>query len=259
MRKFSVGEPIGGWPVETWNSLVDAKFVIDRMAAFVCDSFPQYQALQHACVVHIVNKSGYDVHEFDILGIDNSALTPPTIGVDDSADEVILGGVQLECVELDDTEHADRFVVALEPIADGESGRAVIAGVTWARVAIQTSDDLFADLDDSDSTKFVGSISDGEQILWKPSGTGDKWCIVLLGAPRHDAQLKWGKLEDDLDYDDTTGVTVSVWTGHPLVDSGKDIENVLPPPTMESGTISANDFVRIVYFNGHWYVDMAPC
>ena len=69
----------------------------------------------------------------------------------------------------------------------------------------------------------------------------------------------WGKLDADLLYNNTTGVTVSIWSGNPLVDTGRDIENVLPPPVMTTGQFDTGDYVGITYRDGHWRVTEGPC
>ena len=73
----------------------------------------------------------------------------------------------------------------------------------------------------------------------------------------------WGKLDADLLYNDTTGVTVSVWkfddTTLAWVDTGRDIENVLPAPVMTSGQFDLGDFVGIVFRDGRWSTVQGPC
>lgn len=220
MKKYSVGEPITGWPVDTWNRLVDSlenNIDMIKLGSFIRDSLSQYHSLQHACVINVVNKSEYDVHEFDVLGIDNSAMTPPTIGVDDSANEVILGGVQIEGVEPNRSDHADAFVITLEPIAENGTGRAVIVGVTWARVDITDANHNQATIDDADSTQLTSVSSNGVQIIWKPSGTGAKWCIVNLGFRASGVYL--GRA--------ITAITAADWDAN--------------PPTLGFGTVQPYD------------------
>jgi hypothetical protein len=70
----------------------------------------------------------------------------------------------------------------------------------------------------------------------------------------------WGKLDADLAYNESSGVTVSIWNNTWTADTGDNITGVLPPPTMESGTIPSGSWVRITQRgDGTWYVDMAPC
>ena len=65
----------------------------------------------------------------------------------------------------------------------------------------------------------------------------------------------WGKLDANLLYSDTTGVTVSIWSGNPLVDTGRDIEEVLPPPWLTSGQFDSGDWVIVRRVDGLWYAN----
>ena len=68
-----------------------------------------------------------------------------------------------------------------------------------------------------------------------------------------------GKLDADLAYNDTTGVTVSIWSGNPQVDTGDNVDNVLPLMVMTSGTLSEGDPVVIQKISGRWRVTHAEC
>lgn len=63
-----------------------------------------------------------------------------------------------------------------------------------------------------------------------------------------------GKLDADLDYDETTGVSVSIYSD-PTTDSGTNKEGVLPPPWMTSGTINSGSWVEVFAWGGEWYAD----
>ena len=70
-----------------------------------------------------------------------------------------------------------------------------------------------------------------------------------------------GKLTANLLYDDTTGVTVNIWTGPPwaITSPLRTIENVLPPLVLSSGQLDSGDAVTITRINGKWYATNAPC
>ena len=68
-----------------------------------------------------------------------------------------------------------------------------------------------------------------------------------------------GKLDAALTYNDTTGVSVSVWSGNPLADSTRNITGVLPPPFLTSGQLDSGDWVKIEWIGGHWYVTGTAC
>ena len=70
--------------------------------------------------------------------------------------------------------------VLYDPIPDGDLGLAVVSGVVFANVDIQDADNTHARISPS-ATQFTGDFGGYARILYKPSGTGVKWCAVLLG------------------------------------------------------------------------------
>ena len=74
-----------------------------------------------------------------------------------------------------------------------------------------------------------------------------------VSPPGPAATSHWGKLDADLLYNDTTGVTVSVWSDNPLADTTWDIANVLPPAWLTSGQFDSGDWVVIQRIDGRWY------
>ena len=71
-------------------------------------------------------------------------------------------------------------------------------------------------------------------------------------------QIHEGKLDADLAYNDTTGVTVTIWKGNPQV-AMQDKIIALPPIVMTSGTLTSGDPVIIQLIDGHWRVTHAEC
>ncbi len=67
--------------------------------------------------------------------------------------------------------------------------------------------------------------------------------------------IHWGKLDANLEYDDTTGVTVSIWEDTPLADSTRNIDNVLPPPWLTEGQFDSGAWVVITRIDGKWYAN----
>ena len=99
--------------------------------------------------------------------------------------------------------------------------------------------------------------SEGAVCVQKPRTPGQ----VLGGGGSH-----WGKLDADLDYDESDGVTFSVWTydddTHAWEDSDDDIEDVFPPPEMKSGIIpkAANCamLLKIEWLGTNWVITDYP-
>ncbi len=137
-------------------------------------------------VIHVVNKTGEDLVE-NAIGIvkgDSFAIDPPDIGTEedeDKADEVVLGGVQVEIEAPTDENEGDFYVITIDPLFKFETGRAYLPNAAWARIDIQDEEDKTAGPQDGD-TKYLKSGTGSTPILVKPAGTGKKWCIVLLGG-----------------------------------------------------------------------------
>jgi hypothetical protein len=84
------------------------------------------------------------------------------------------------------------FVIVQEPLVpaaddegEGECGIAVIAGATWVQVNVNSTGDGFAQTKSGDATQLdsvVTAVANSVPILWKASGTGTQWALVLLAG-----------------------------------------------------------------------------
>ena len=81
--------------------------------------------------------------------------------------------------ELPDAEqHAHGFVILQEPIGAGRMGRGMIMGVTPVRLDVQAESDETASVVTGTTGTLMSGSDGGARILWKESGTGEKWGIV---------------------------------------------------------------------------------
>ncbi len=75
------------------------------------------------------------------------------------------------------------YAILLEPIEAGEIGRAMILGVTPAKVTINSSDDGYAVPKAGSSEGALESSATGTaRILWRAGGGGEQWCVLQLGG-----------------------------------------------------------------------------
>jgi len=130
--------------------------------------------------VHVKNASGADRARFAVLGID-SPIFSPSEAADNFANQVALVGVTPTA------DHAGKFVVLLEPIADGEIGQAVVSGVTPVKVNVTDEAHTRADVQAGQAGYLASGDSGSALILWKEAGTGEKWALVNLGMPSGEA------------------------------------------------------------------------
>ena len=82
------------------------------------------------------------------------------------------------------TEREDMpYAILLEPIAAGEIGRAMLLGLTTAKVSIGSSDHQYAvPKANSDDGALESSETGVARILWKAGGSGTQWCVLQLGG-----------------------------------------------------------------------------
>jgi len=86
--------------------------------------------------------------------------------------------------------HTGSFVVLLEPIIDGEIGRAVVSGVTPVKVDVADEAHAYADIAVGQAGYLASGESGSALILWKETGTGQKWALVKIGMPSAEPSLR---------------------------------------------------------------------
>jgi hypothetical protein len=64
---------------------------------------------------------------------------------------------------------------------DGKFGMAALTGVFAAKLNVQAESDEYADVEDGVMSRLKTGTSGAAQVLWKESGTGEKWGVVRLG------------------------------------------------------------------------------
>ncbi|HUT14068.1 MAG TPA: hypothetical protein VMY42_26505 [Thermoguttaceae bacterium] len=171
MKKVQPGDSLA-FPARTFNTF------IDTARAFRAHQHDRRRTAQpafnQAGIILVRNDSGADCDRFGVLGIDGPIIEPA-----DNADEfkrqVALSGVA--------PTEPGRFVIPIEPIADGKIGRAVACGVTVAQVYVTQETHAFADIEASETDYLVSGQHGGAEILWKESGTGIVSAVVRVGIP----------------------------------------------------------------------------
>jgi len=202
---------------------------------------PPVPALRNASIVYVENTTASDVGRFGVLGIDGVTITPT-----DNADEF----KARPCVEgytPSEGDHEGKFVVTIEPIAAGEFGKAVVAGLAVCQVVVTDTDHRFATLIDASTAGLTSAAVGSAQILWAETGTGIKWALVRLGnatpatAFYGQATADWTNVADNGSYvdvnpsDDLAGTTIDTGTTHRVY---------LPRPYDGSSVAAADPNVR---------------
>lgn len=171
-KKLKRGERI---TVEAFNNTMDAtRLVRERLQRTGARPQPIFR---QSGIVLVRNETGSTVNRFGVMGI-NVPIIEPSADAEEFKRQVTF--------EADAPVDADesRFVILQEPLVAGGIGRAVVSGVTWVKVQINTGETGYtrAKIIDADTTKLAMSTSGPAEVLWKESGTGEKWACVRLGG-----------------------------------------------------------------------------
>lgn len=173
VKKVNRGQPFTPRARE-WNAIADAvnASTINRKAV---GAGPLTDKTGPG-IIRIQNDSGTDRTRFDVMGLD-AALFDPGTQFEQFSERIAISAVEPAA------EHVGgRFVVLLEPIKDGEIGRARLVGECVVKVDVSDEDHEFAEIEATTYGNLVSAESGSALILWKPSGTGSLWAYVSLAV-----------------------------------------------------------------------------
>ena len=191
MEKVHQGEAVN-IKAATWNSFLDAADFARRARRLV-----GAQAVPSGFggnMVYVRNKCGETIPRFGAVVLADAVIPHDAASEDIECETPAFDGGPVDGGEESESEEeAEKegrpFAVAVEPIADGEIGRALALGVTPAKVEIVHEEDLCAEPVPGSTSGAMRSTNVGyARIVWKEDGTGEKWCFIRLGAsePRAD-------------------------------------------------------------------------
>ena len=189
MEKVHQGESVV-IKAATWNSFVDAAEFAKKAKSLVGSDgvFAGFTGN----MVFVRNKCGETLPRFGAVVLSDTVVPHDSASEEIECETPAFDGVPAEDEGEEDegNEKESRpFAVAVEPIASGEIGRALVFGVTPARVDVVHEEDACAEPVPGSSTGAMRSTNVGyARIVWKEDGTGEKWCFLRLGAsePRAD-------------------------------------------------------------------------
>ena len=190
-KKLSPGDQLDGIPADEWSSFQEA-------AAWVRGQQqgqrrPQGRNQLQTGVVSVKNTSGYTANRFDVLGIEDVFPTPT-----DNLN-AFMAGPLLHGVTPSLSDHRGRFAVLLEPALDETIVSAVVAGVTIAKLTVVQENHEYCDVSDGNRGSLESGFFGSARILWKESGTGFKWAVILI--PGHTEKEILCESYADTDYE----------------------------------------------------------
>jgi hypothetical protein len=207
LGKVFRGMPVGrALSARTWNYLVEAAKRIQEERGE--GETPPDDAAIGPSAIRVQNNSGGAVGWYAILSLAGQApLIDPGANLQEFQQLVDFTGIT-------PTAAGQQFVVVMEPLPNGNTGRAAIAGPVQVQVNVTNAAHTFATTTNGDNTKLTSASDNytnaGVPILWKQSGTGTKWAVVLLPAILN-AQGAAGAVSSVSNSDGT--LTISPTTG----------------------------------------------
>jgi hypothetical protein len=159
-------------PAVAWNRMLDLVKASGRTGG----ELGSLQPAQNT--VWIRNDAGVDVPQFGVLGISDVVVNPRQ---SESHAREFARRPALAGVKPNTSDHADRFVVCLEPISATKIGMAAVGGVFACKVQYASSSHRYATVNNMDHTKLVTAKCGLVQLLWVDGGTDEvRWAVGCM-------------------------------------------------------------------------------
>jgi hypothetical protein len=194
LRKVAPGDEFDGISAGTWNALVDAARAhinpLDTNDAEPVEINQQY-------LIQVRNETDELIERFQPVGLEGVIVEP----TDDEADAItqqFIADPVFEAV-IPQFDHRSRFAILQEslqpgaaevldtngdvetPAFDGMTGRALLYGITPARIDVTNLQHRFAQPSAGAATLHTVNFG-GARVLWPPQFTslGEQWTLLLL-------------------------------------------------------------------------------
>jgi hypothetical protein len=127
-------------------------------------------------IVLVSNDSGSLLEQFSPVILDDLIIQPD----DDEKEQEFKSRVPVFSGKKVSADNKDKpFAILQVPLEAEKLGKALLQGITPAKINIGNESHKYAKL------SAAGLVSGGNgigRILWKESGTGEKWCLLQLGG-----------------------------------------------------------------------------
>lgn len=124
----------------------------------------------------VQNKTGSDQAEFAVYGLGDSVKSKEDAPADFFSNPLVEGNTPTTAV------YTSKFGVCLRKCLINAFAPVVVTGIVAVQIDITDTDHTHADVKNGDTTQLASGFSGSALIIWKPAGTGTKWCLVNLGG-----------------------------------------------------------------------------
>ena len=136
----------------------------------------------HQATIWIKNNTGSDLDTAQVLGLDGPLIDDDPVGDLDGFlfNEIIFNGI----TPAEDT-HEGKFAVLINPLTNGQIGRAVVQGVVRVQIDIDNDDYTeWCDITGGDYSYLTCGETGSARVLWREGDSAPvtEWAIVLVGA-----------------------------------------------------------------------------
>ena len=169
--RIEPGQPLrGAISARAWNRAQDAADVV--LGAYAGTEGVQGSPVLKPYTWCYCQPSG-GVNRWGVLAITGLAIVPSGATATASFEDMPVLTAEAP------TQTHQAWCIAVEPIESGKVGRVAVGGVVQCRINVNNAKDKFVSCLGSG----LSSGYNGEgQILWKDSGTGQKWALVRLAS-----------------------------------------------------------------------------
>ena len=173
MQKVAVGEKFKV-KANTWNAFIDAaEYHKNHQLQLGAESLRNNSK---SGIILVRNDSSELLEQFMPVILDDLIIQPD----DEEKEQEFKSRVPVFSGEKVSADNKDKpFAILQVPLESEKIGKALLQGITPAKINIGNESHQYAKLDASELVSCSNGIG---RILWKESGTGEKWCLLQLGG-----------------------------------------------------------------------------
>ena len=173
MQKVAVGEKFKV-KANTWNAFIDAaEYHKNHQLQLGAESLRNNSK---SGIILVRNDSSELLEQFMPVILDDLIIQPD----DEEKEQEFKSRVPVFSGGKVSADNKDKpFAILQVPLESEKIGKALLQGITPAKINIGNESHQYAKLDASELVSCSNGIG---RILWKESSTGEKWCLLQLGG-----------------------------------------------------------------------------